>query len=387
MNSATPVSTYPPQTVGNVATSGRVGLARGLSLAALLALAPKSGAAQDAVQIGDQVTCPGCVIEVGSPVALAPPKDHVYFMGMPPPLVARDRGGNYILTRIGGDASVAVFAADGSFRSSHGTTGLGPGEFGGMPTAIAVGENDVLHMVSPPHLHTLAARADSSLDQVRLPFVAHAAVVLKSGIAVQAARRTEAGVTTVQMLEPDGTIRTGIEVVGTSTPESVLSNDTNLRRLLGRSNDGSDLWIAPFDRYQVVRYSPEGEEKTRIERVSEWFPAYTGARGGLGSIHQDADGLLWIAIHRPASSAPPVAEPRSGVEEGPLDSFMDINKVLRTTIEVIDPVAGQLVARRDLDEVVTIVATPGDEVFVYSLHPDALGDLDCVIRPLRLQRP
>ncbi len=32
------------------------------------------------------------------------------------------------------------------------------------------------------------------------------------------------------------------------------------------------------------------------------------------------------------------------------------------------------------------VRTPGDDVSIYSLHPDALGNLDCTIRPLKLRR-
>ena len=60
--------------------------------------------------------------------------------------------------------------------------------------------------------------------------------------------------------------------------------------------------------------------------------------------------------------------------------------VVHVTVEVLDPVAGELVARRDFNEMVMFVATPDDDVLIFSLHPDALGDLDCVIRPLTLRR-
>ena len=63
-----------------------------------------------------------------------------------------------------------------------------------------------------------------------------------------------------------------------------------------------------------------------------------------------------------------------------------MNRFLHTTVEVLDPVAGELVARREFDEYVRFVRSPGDDVFIYSLHPDALGDLDCTIRPLKLRR-
>jgi len=315
----------------------------------------------------------------------------VYFTSLPPPIVARDGEGNYIVTRIGGDALVAVFGADGRFMSSHGTIGEGPGEFATVPTAMAIGADDVLHVIDPLALHTLAPRAEHRLDRVRLPVFAFAAVVLRSGIALQAPLRTEAGTATIQVLRSDGTIKSSNGVAeaggGLSRPEPISEN-LNLRRVLGRSNDHTDVWAAPIHRYQVIRYGPDGERKTRIERVSEWFPPDSEVKWGLGGIiHQDADGLLWITIGREASPLSPVTDERpAGVEGPPVDPFVDLNRVMDITIEVLDPVAGELVARREFDEVVTFVSTPGDDVFVYSLHPDSLGDLDCVIRRLTLRR-
>lgn len=102
-------------------------------------------------------------------------------------------------------------------------------------------------------------------------------------------------------------------------------------------------------------------------------------------MHQDADGLLWVAIVRAPASFSPVIDAPVGVEER-VDPYFDLNQILHTTVEVLDPVAGELVARRDFDALVTFVSTPVDDVFIYSLHPDELGDLECVIRPLTLRR-
>ena len=125
----------------------------------MLALAPISVAAQETVEIDDRVTCLECAIEVGSPVTLAPPTDHVYFASVPPPLVARDREGNYIATRVHGDALIAVFGPDGTYKSSYGRIGGGPGEFAGIPVAMSIGESDVLYVIDQRSLHTLAPRA------------------------------------------------------------------------------------------------------------------------------------------------------------------------------------------------------------------------------------
>lgn len=82
--------------------------------------------------------------------------------------------------------------------------------------------------------------------------------------------------------------------------------------------------------------------------------------------------------------------PRAGNQrantEVPLSPYVNLNRFLHTTVEVLDPVAGELVARRDFDERVRLVGTQGGEVLVYSLRPDALGGLDCIVTPLSLQR-
>lgn len=359
-----------------------------LAAIVLMAVTPRAGVAQRVLEIDDRIGCAGCTIETGPPVTLAAPKDHVWFTSTPPPLVARDSDGNYIASRIGGDAVIAAFDAEGTFRSSTGRYGEGPGEFAGPPMAMAIGTDDVLYAFGFDALHTFSPQAARFRERVRLPVVANAAVILNSGVAVQAPIRTEAGITTVQILQPDGTIQASIVVAERKEVEGPIENDLDLRRVIGRSNDHGDVWTALIDRYQVSRYGPNGEEKTRIERVSDRFPPYAGTWGGLGSvILQDGDGLLWILIgRRVASDSSPANERRPGVEGGSGDRFADLNQVWRVTVEVLDPIAGELVARREFDEFMMFVSTPGDDVFVYSLYPDELGYLDCVIRPLRLRR-
>ena len=69
----------------------------------------------------------------------------------------------------------------------------------------------------------------------------------------------------------------------------------------------------------------------------------------------------------------------------PLPQGLDMNRFLNTTIEVLDPVAGQLLARRDFDEYVKFVRTRDGGVFVFSLRADPLGGFECVVTPLSLQ--
>ncbi|MDE2761360.1 MAG: hypothetical protein OXK74_01075 [Gemmatimonadota bacterium] len=324
------------------------------------------------------------------------------------PSVARDRAGNYIVGPVVGDELIAVFGADATYRSSFGRTGEGPGEFPEytMWLHIEVGEGDTLFVIAYPNvLHTLAPRAERSLDQVRLPFSIRDAVVLKGGtIAVQGNVRTEAGITTIQTLRPDGTIESSLAASEAdeedwekwkNRPENRSGVRWDVRRVFGRSNDRLDIWSAHLNRYRISRYGVDGTEKTRIERIAKWFLSYTFRSPGaptraptepiVSDVHQDGDGLLWVAIQRAPASFTPIPDSPPGVE-APMDQFRDMNQFLHTTIEVIDPVAGELVARREFDEFVNLVRTPGDDVFIYSFRPDALGDVDCTIRLLKLRR-
>lgn len=349
--------------------------------------------AQEVVEIDDDVACPSCLVESGPSVTLVAPGDSVWFSSWSGLRVARDGEGNYIAAPMRGRGLIGVFGPDGGYRSAYGRVGRGPGEFTtDMPLLIELGDGDVLYVIDPVNLHTLAPRAEASLDQVRMPVeVMGDAVVLRSGIAVESTVRTEAGMTTIQLLRPDGTNARSIGAI----EEAEFSR----RYALGRSNDGMDVWSAPSDRFHITRYGPDGETKTRIERTSRLFRPRPGSTPGapflapantaVTSIVQDGDGLLWIAIsHAPPSFSPvaPIVQPRYPGEEAGIILPTNLNRYLHTTIEVLDLETGTVLARRGFEEYVTFVRTGDHDVLVFSLRVDELGGLDCVVTPLVLRR-
>ena len=362
------------------------------------ALAPMPAEAQEVVEIADDLACPSCLVETGPSVTLTGPDDSMWFSSLSGLRVARDSQGNYIAAPVHGDGLIAVFGPDGRHLSSYGKIGGGPGEFAtDIPLLIEVGDGDVLYAIDPVNLHTLAPRAESSLDQVRMPVaVMGEVVVLESGIAVEAAVRTEDGLTTIQLLRDDGTI---VHSIGLTESGDEPGAESGVRRALGRSNDGKDVWSAPVGRLRITRYGPDGEAKARIERTSGLFRSGSGLRPGapflapvspgVSGIVQDGDGLLWVAITRPPRSfsrLPGFAETPDPAVEVPIPSGLDLNRFLHTTIEVLDPAAGVVIARRDFDEHVKFVRARGDDVLVSSLRAGELGVLECVVTPLALRR-
>lgn len=363
------------------------------------AVAPVPAEAQEVVEIVDDLACPSCLVATGPSVTLTGPDDSIWFSSLSGLRVARDGQGNYIAAPVQGDGIIAVFGPDGRHLSSYGRIGGGPGEFAtDIPLLIEVGEGDVVYAIDPVNLHTLAPRAETGLDQVRMPVeVMGEVVVLESGIAVESTVRTEDGMTTIQLLRDDGTI---VQSIGPTESGGEPGAESGVRRALGRSNDGKDVWSAPVGRLRITRYGPDGEAKARIERTSRLFRSSSGLRPGapflapvrptVSGIVQDGDGLLWVAITRPPrtfSPLPGFAETRDPGREVLVDpSSVDLNRFVHTTVEVLDPVAGVVIARHDFDEHVGFVRTRGDEVLVYSLRTGELGVLECVVTPLALRR-
>ena len=405
---SSPLRRCPSPITNPVTTTGWPRTAPGVVSTLVLALAPMPGQTQHVVEIDDLIHCPACAIEAGPPVTLAPPTDHVWFRSLPTPGLVRDSEGNYIVFPIEGDGLIGVFGADGRYRSLYGRIGEGPGEFAqGFGRLLAIGQGDILYAIARPYLHMLAPQAESNLDQIRVPVDARDVTVLKSGtIAIQATVRTEAGITTIQILRPDGSIEASIAPAATNDEQwdewKALSQNQfmvrwDMERVLERSSDHMDVWSAHRNRYRISRYGRDGVEKVRIERISKWFEPYFrrtpgalfrgSAEPSVASIHEDADGLLWVAVLRaPSSFSPPSDGSAPAGTEVRMDPYLDMSQFLHTTVEVLDPVAGEVVVRREFDEYLRFVGTPGDDVFMYSLRPDALGNIECTIRPLKLRR-
>ena len=368
------------------------------------AAAPMSVRAQEVVEVADDIACPSCLVETGPPVTLVAPDDSIWFSSLSGLRVSRDSEGNYIAAPVNGNGLIAVFSTDGTYRSAYGRIGEGPGEFAtDIPLLVEVGDGDVLYAIDPVHIHTLAPRAEGSLDQARMPVrVIGDAVVLQSGIAVEATVRTGAGIATVQLLQPDGTI---VQSIGATETDNETGGDFTLRRTLGTSNDRMEVWSARIDRFHITRYGPDGEAKARIERTTSLFqpsasfkpgaPFQAPSHTAITGIVQDGDGLLWIAFTRPPHSFSPLANPGGAFDdlvggERPLSDLelnMDMNRFLHTTVEVLDLSAGTVIARRDFDEQVRFVRTRDDDVLVQSLRVDEYGRYECIVTPLALRRP
>jgi hypothetical protein len=147
---------------------------------------------------------------------------------------------------------------------------------------------------------------------------------------------------------------------------------------LSPARDGG-FWSADLVQYRIIQWTADGRMVRYLERRPAWFD---GPQQGnlIGSprkpplphvvgIAEDTDGLLWMFLGVAAVTWPqawPAIAP--GTSEIAARSIK-FESLFGTTIEVVDPRAGRVVARRTIDECV-IGALPGRRAAIYRVDSD-----------------
>jgi hypothetical protein len=112
------------------------------------------------------------------------------------------------------------------------------------------------------------------------------------------------------------------------------------RYLLLATTSAAGIWTIDRDAYVIDRWGPDGVNALRFTREPEWWepdddsqPRMPGSRPA--AIHFNADGLLWTISYTAGEHWQRYFGP-DGERTGDLGEYID------TVIEVIDPVAGEL---------------------------------------------
>jgi hypothetical protein len=140
------------------------------------------------------------------------------------------------------------------------------------------------------------------------------------------------------------------------------------------------FWAVSAGRYWIGQWSVDGAMKASVNRRADLFinPRYVDgglfsslARPSVAAIREDSSGLLWVAINvaRPGwrEGLPKLAP---GVIEVSSRSI-SYERIYHTVIEVIDPRAGTVLARKQLNEwIVTLL--PDGRVASYNVDIDGI---------------
>ncbi|HZD05347.1 MAG TPA: hypothetical protein VE173_10525 [Longimicrobiales bacterium] len=191
------------------------------------------------------------------------------------------------------------------------------------------------------------------------------------------------------MLDSKGEIQTGIGVTSARPMHGAASTPFDAFRRIARADRGRGVWSAYVNRYEESRFDLEGREELRVVRDAGWFQAYDDelpgemisvpSRPRVEALLEAADRLLWVLVSVADREFEPLRPPTASSEgEFPVAAAdIDFNRLLDTTVEVIDLELGTVLARRTFDAYLRFVSTPNDDVLLYSVREDEWLDLVC----------
>ncbi|MEX0892023.1 MAG: hypothetical protein WEB88_07615 [Gemmatimonadota bacterium] len=341
-------------------------VARSSSVVRLLTLAfalPAAAAAQPLTLVPDEPACSSCTIEVEDVVRL----DAAGLIPVAPQEVVLDGSGRYWLVFVNDLAM--IYEADGRFIKSL-SEGGGPQEFEYPASITAVGDSLLVYdhqrgwAVVGPDLTVARRLARSRMFSRPIPFAWPDSVLLSVPASSSGTeRRSVFNVASFAGEE----IRPLRSFTGADPPAPIHPmQGTFISRSLMPGRAG--VWITDYTRYRIDDTAFDGEVRQVYLREAPWFeePNQRMRRSSqppqprIRAVREDAGGLLWVYI---SVAAPTWREGYPVLEgTGPRDvreSEYSYEKLYQTTVEVIDPAAGRVLARRTIPNY--IVSPVGDD--------------------------
>lgn len=223
-----------------------------------------------------------------------------------------------------------------------GGEGSGPSEHRSI-TELAVGPGDSVYVFDSRQSRFNVWTPAGTFGRVgRLPGFPHEAFVLPDGrLLLQAWIRTPAHAgLPLHLLDREGEI-----VLSFGSEKGAFRPGNPLQRFRAVAlTDDRAVWSGRYDRYELERWSLNGELQKRLVRDVHWFPPRDGEatppQPTLRALTYDSAGLLWVLINVPD----PNWDGTVPADRGP--SIERDHRMFDTVIEVIDVRTGTLVLSR-----------------------------------------
>jgi hypothetical protein len=261
--------------------------------------------------------------------------------------VKRDRRGRYYLISTY-STTVKVFDSTGTYLTSIGRTGGGPGEFRRI-SAIAIDEGDTLHVFDYDLGRlTVFSPTYELVRSVRLEIPPSFDVVPVGGgsfvFATHVASAELAGLP-LHLVGPDGNVKRSF---GSETGEYRPDVPFAGRRVIAKAR-ASGVWSGYVNQYVIELWDHRtGSLVRRITREADWFPprlrverlsAREPPAPTLVEVREDSESRVWTLVHVAGEGW------EEAVREGeyhPLVSDRDL--YYDSLIEVLDTSSGALIA-------------------------------------------
>ena len=328
-----------------------------------LAGMPRPAVAQSLLEIADEAD--ECTVQLREVLRLGDPGDPGTIGSRPE--ITRTAAGEYIVASVENRGQLLVFDADGAFLEAFGGNGDGPGEYR-VPGRMRPGSDGSLRIldlvnrritrVSPDGglLETTDIRSLHGLDFVTLAAGERHAV---SGFG-QIDDRLSA---TTEIVDSDGVRLASLGAV------PVASWVVNFFRAPVAVDGQGRVWTTRAGEYGFEAWDPGGgsEPIAHLTGEPDWFdpgppqpgaPVSAPAPSIVISLRVDR-GLLWAGTW--------VADENREAGAVATPSPLELDRLLDTMLDVIDPASGALIARTRRDEA---LRGTGDDALLFGVRED-----------------
>ena len=341
-----------------------------LTRAALLALALAACDRTPPGMIPEQVSCDSCRIEIMPMFTIGDTAGPSILTGRPGSIVTNGRGTYWIGVL---DAFPLRYDSAAGTLQEFAREGQGPGEFR-RPSVVAYLPGDSLlvrdiftwHVVRLDSMIT--ARTISHPDQLgglriyRWPD----RVVARSHANRRAGREIELR-DVVAVYDMSGASVVELDTLF-ATPWSNGRDGVAFASSIRRSAEGAgdgDIWIANYNSYRIIKYSPTGEAVDSVLRRPKWFPGGQAILLGgpdnptspaLTNHWIDDAGRMWVLLSQPRTDTKDAwKDVEMGGNEVAVAKLPAEYELNRTIIEVIDLQRKRVIARHAFDGYISAV--------------------------------
>jgi hypothetical protein len=325
-------------------------------------------------RVADSVSCSKCKIVLSTIATAGQPRDSIRLRGRPA-IATIDGLGRYWIVE--GINPPLLFDRAGKFLQQIGQKGRKLGEFL-APVAIVPLPGDSVLVLDAALRGTVFAPNLTPIRSMVVPAPFHPVAVLRWPLLIANGPYTTAGgvgwpLHRVSLAKDTADI---LDSFGPDNGKISPASELDINQLVAASRGGR-AWSADQVQYRLTLWNAEGSREFSIERRPSWFaePTHHGIGRptippppSIASVIEDPSGLVWVFVNVPSAewkSAWPVIPPGKKEISTSLIAF---EKLFHTVVEVIDPVARRVVARRTLDAWV-VTALPGVRALTFASDP------------------
>jgi hypothetical protein len=331
--------------------------------------------------IPNEPACPKCTISVRNVVILGTDDGVGSLNGKPMSVNVDSKGRYWVFQEL---EPPTTFNANGSVDRLVGRKGSGPGEFRSANNGIVVGDSMLVFdwmesratMLGPDLKTVRVIRHHHSLND---PQVIEWPRLLIGRAYFENSNPSNSTLHRVSLAGSDMQLLGSFGPRGTGGP----MGQVEVGQHIAHSRNG--IWSAYWNRPLFTQWDRNGVLRTSFSRRYDWYTGETKAGIGTptepptartGLIYEDAEGLVWYFIHRPAptwktgwAGARPTRYAGGGTEYRSRDISYD--KLFDTYVEVIDPVRARVLTSHMISGYV-FQALPGGHAALYKVDQNGI---------------